>query len=495
MKFNVVSLFSGCGGLDLGVANSESETLSANPEDTKFNFVWSNDLMDHACKTIQKNSGHKITEDPEEEVKKEGLVYNGDVREVDFDQVIDKNIDLIMGGFPCKDFSILRGDDNRGGVKVERGKLYLEFVRSLADLQPKMFVAENVKGLTSANDGKAYDRIMSDFKNLNQNWDDIEDEYEDKKGEIKTHNGSEIEGYTILHSEVIDFSNHGVPQARERLVIIGLRDDLAKKLKKKTEKSVKDWKKEIKDNLKETDSLSTYPISVMEAFKGSQLLELDEEYEDVMKEYTPYIDKLDSERAIEYREDVWTKYTFDIWEDYLWRNNVKGSLKQFMDKTPKEKIQEAHKEILDELGYRNSPLEEKEFEDGSNELMRETQPVSERLNHIPPDENHRMVKDTEHHVSGMMSNIYRRTHPLQPSTTIISSGGGGTWGYHYELERGKLTNRERARIQSFPDDFLFHGKNGEVRKQIGNAVPPLGAKRIGENILPILEAVGEPEKN
>ena len=493
MKFNVVSLFSGCGGLDLGVANSERETISANLEDTKFNFVWSNDLMGHACKTIQKNWGHEITEDPEKKVE-EGLVYNGDVREVNFDQIIDSNIDLVMGGFPCKDFSILRGDDNRGGVKVERGKLYLEFVRSLADLQPKMFVAENVKGLISANDGKAYDRIMSDFENLNQNWDDIEEEYQEKKGEIKTHNGEEIEGYTILHSEVIDFSNHGVPQARERLVIIGLRDDLAEKLKDKTGKSVEEWKKEIRNNLEETDSLSTYPITTMEAFKGKQLLELDEEFEKVMKGYSPFIDKLDSERAIEYREEVWTKYTFDIWEDYLWRNDIKGSLKQFMNETSQQKVKEVHREILEELGYLNSSLDEKEFEDGSNQLMRETQPVSERLNHIPPDENHKIVRDTEHHVSGMMSNIYRRTHPLKPSTTIISSGGGGTWGYHYEVERGKLTNRERARIQSFPDDFLFHGKNGEVRKQIGNAVPPLGAKRIGENILPILESMGEDER-
>lgn len=491
MEFNVLSLFSGCGGLDLGVANSERDRISANLEDTKFNFVWSNDLMTHACKTIAKNWDHEITEDPTQELDGENLVYNGDVREVNFEQIIDTDIDLIMGGFPCKDFSILRGDDNRGGVQVERGKLYLEFVRSLADLQPKIFVAENVKGLISANDGKAYDRIMSDFKNLNQNWEDIEEEYEKKKGDIKTHKGKEIEGYTILHSKVIDFSHHGVPQGRERLAIIGLRNDLAEKLKEKTGKSAEEWKEKIENDLKETDSLSDYPLSVMETFEGVQLLELDEEYEEVMKEYSPFIDKLDSERAIEYREEIWTKYTFDIWEDYLWRNNIKGSLKEFIGETPKDKVKEKHEEILEELGYLNEPLDEKKFRDGSNELMRETQPVSERLNHIPPDENHRMVKDTEHHVSGMMSNIYRRTHPLQPSPTIISSGGGGTWGYHYELERGKLTNRERARIQSFPDDFLFHGKNGEVRKQIGNAVPPLGAKRIGENILPILKEFNE----
>ena len=84
-----------------------------------------------------------------------------------------------------------------------------------------------------------------------------------------------------------------------------------------------------------------------------------------------------------------------------------------------------------------------------------------------------------------MSNIYRRLDRNKPSYTVIASGGGGTWGYHYEENR-PLTNRERARLQGFPDDFIFYGSNAEVRRQIGNAVPPAGiypfAKRV-ENVL------------
>jgi DNA (cytosine-5)-methyltransferase 1 len=72
-----------------------------------------------------------------------------------------------------------------------------------------------------------------------------------------------------------------------------------------------------------------------------------------------------------------------------------------------------------------------------------------------------------------MSNIYRKLDRTKPSPTIIANGGGGTWGYHYEEPR-PLTNRERARLQTFPDTFVFKGPIGEVRKQIGNAVPPLG---------------------
>ena len=81
-----------------------------------------------------------------------------------------------------------------------------------------------------------------------------------------------------------------------------------------------------------------------------------------------------------------------------------------------------------------------------------------------------------------MSLIYRRLNPDKPSPTIVAMGGGGTWGYHYNKPRA-LTNRERARIQTFPDNFIFEGTPTEVRMQLGNAVPPLGAKAIAESIL------------
>ncbi len=81
-----------------------------------------------------------------------------------------------------------------------------------------------------------------------------------------------------------------------------------------------------------------------------------------------------------------------------------------------------------------------------------------------------------------MSHIYRRLHKDKPSYTITGSGGGGTHVYHWEEHRS-LTNRERARLQSFPDEFNFEGTREKVRKQIGMAVPPAGAKIIFEAIL------------
>jgi DNA (cytosine-5)-methyltransferase 1 len=88
-----------------------------------------------------------------------------------------------------------------------------------------------------------------------------------------------------------------------------------------------------------------------------------------------------------------------------------------------------------------------------------------------------------------MSLIYRRIHPLKPSYTVVAYGGGGTWGYHYASKRGMLTNRERARIQTFPDAFYFKGSWSQVRAQIGEAVPPLMAKRIAEAVASILMEV------
>ena len=81
-----------------------------------------------------------------------------------------------------------------------------------------------------------------------------------------------------------------------------------------------------------------------------------------------------------------------------------------------------------------------------------------------------------------MSQIYKRLDQNKPSYTITGSGGGGTHGYHWDEPRA-LTNRERARIQTFPDDFVFEGSKEEVRKQIGMAVPPRAAKIIIEAIL------------
>lgn len=124
----------------------------------------------------------------------------------------------------------------------------------------------------------------------------------------------------------------------------------------------------------------------------------------------------------------------------------------------------------------------------NQEQTKQSKIVIERLSYIKPGENawqaeHRMPEDVKLHVkSARMSQIYKRLDPNKPSYTITGSGGGGTHVYHWEENRA-LTNRERARLQTFPDDFEFVGSKESVRKQIGMAVPYKGAQVILEAIL------------
>lgn len=122
----------------------------------------------------------------------------------------------------------------------------------------------------------------------------------------------------------------------------------------------------------------------------------------------------------------------------------------------------------------------------NNEATNQSAIVVERLKHIPAGKNvwcEELPKNLRLNVKGAkMSQIYKRLHPDKPSYTITGSGGGGTHGYHWSENRA-LTNRERARIQSFPDDFVFEGSKEEVRKQIGMAVPPRAAKVVVEAVL------------
>lgn len=122
----------------------------------------------------------------------------------------------------------------------------------------------------------------------------------------------------------------------------------------------------------------------------------------------------------------------------------------------------------------------------NNEVTKQSHIVMERLKHIPAGKNAWCEEIPEHlrlNVKGAkMSQIYKRLSADKPSYTITGSGGGGTHGYHWSENRA-LTNRERARIQTFPDDFVFEGSKEEVRKQIGMAVPPKAAKIIVEAVL------------
>ena len=180
-KLKVASLFCGCGGTDVGLLGG-FDFLGKKYDTNNMEIVYANDIDDNACNIFEENFGIK----PD----------NRDIREVKSEEIPD--FDILTGGFPCQSFSIVAQNPKRLGVKDERGKLFFEMCRILREKQPKCFIAENVKGLVTANKRSAFPLIMEEF---------------------------EKSGYDVTYS-ILNSAEYGVPQKRERVIIVGFRKDL-----------------------------------------------------------------------------------------------------------------------------------------------------------------------------------------------------------------------------------------------------------------------------
>lgn len=463
-KRKLFSLFSGAGGLDLGFVSHGA-----------FEAVFANEISSTASETYSANFGTRAV--PSSDRLQVPSIFVGDIAELRLEELRNIAPDVLTGGPPCQDFSIVRGPDKeRKGIRVSRGRLYSHFVRALIFLQPKAFVFENVPGLLSANKGMAYRTILDDFSNLKKSWKEIQGFLE------RTQSDSSVEDYQIIFDGLVDASKLGAPQARRRVIILGVRKDLIETAW---------WKlyslREIaKDSLTGKGTLvSKYPLVPIEAFEGEPLPALESRYKEVMKAYESIPQKVATRRARRWETEVWKKLSFDITKDYMTANKINPAGSREIDEAF-----ENHVALLKELGYLGAGIGGLKCPDRSNVIPQESKAVLERMSMIPPDENHVFVGGTKWEVQGRgFSLIYRRIHPLKPSYTVVAYGGGGTWGYHYERDRSKLTNRERARIQTFPDQFLFRGNKSEVRAQIGEAVPPILGRRIAEAIDVVLREV------
>ena len=242
------------------------------------------------------------------------------------------------------------------------GPLYSYGVKALKRFKPQWFLAENVGGLRNANDGTAFTKILTELRDA---------------------------GYTIT-PHLYKFEEYGIPQARHRIIIVGIRNDI---------------------NV-------TYHVPSPE----------------------PYSE---------------------------------------IDNTCRNAIE-------------NPPIP---ADAPNNEATRQSATVIERLRHIRPGENAftaDLPPELQLNIKGArISQIYKRLDPEKPSYTVTGSGGGGTHIYHWEEPRA-LTNRERARLQTFPDTYEFQGTKESVRKQIGMAVPCRGAQIIFEAILKSFAGIDYP---
>lgn len=346
--FRLGEMFCGPGGIAWGALHAKVEGRP----DLRIQHAWASDYDVATCQTYRQNI---CPDDPDS-------VICEDVRKLDIHdpRIAESHFDAFAFGFPCNDFSIV---GEQKGFAGTYGPLYTYGIDILKTYQPKWFLAENVNGLFSANAGLALEVIERSMRDA---------------------------GYRIYPHRYL-FEKYGIPQARHRIIIVGIRNDL-------------------KDGA------------------GNPL------------------------------EFCIPEPTTETPETYI---------------TCKEAIE-------------NPPIPE---DAPNNEPPVMSDQVINRLRYIDEGENaFNAVRLKEHpelqlHVKGAtLSQIYRRLDSKKPAYTITGSGGGGTHVYHWSEPRA-LTNRERARLQTFPDDFRFCGTKEQVRRQIGMAVPCKGAQQIFEAIL------------
>lgn len=336
--FKLGELYSGPGGI--GIAAKQAK-IEVNGKIYSISHAWATDYDKDSCNTFRKNI---CPDNPRSVICK-------DIRKLDFEKLKEiSEIDGLAFGFPCNDFSVV---GEQKGIDGVYGPLYSYGIKALRIFNPLFFLAENVGGLRNSNDGKAFKTILEEMVEA---------------------------GYQIT-PHLYKFEQYGVPQARHRIIIVGIRNDL---------------------NI-------TFKVPAPLSVNGST---------------------------------VTCRYAIE-----------------------------------------NPPIPK---DAPNNELTRHAKVVVERLKHIKPGEN-AFTADLPEHLSlnvngAKISQIYKRLDPDKPAYTITGSGGGGTHVYHWSDPRA-LTNRERARLQTFPDDFIFEGSKESVRKQIGMAVPPKGVKVIFESIL------------
>ncbi len=331
MIFRLGELFCGPGGIAKGAM-----TADIGLPEWGIEHAWANDFDQSTCQTY----AHNICPETPESVICE------DVHKLKINKL--GSIDALAFGAPCNDFSLV---GKQKGFDGQFGPLYSYGIKALKKYKPLWFMFENVSGIKSANDGKAFEKIQEDMRKA---------------------------GYR-LYPNLYFFEQYGIPQARHRMIIIGIRDD----------------------------------------------------------------------QPFEFKIPSYERYEM---------------------KSCKQAIEEP-------------PIPEDAF---NNEPTRQSKTVVERLKHIKPGENAwsaNIPKNLQLNVKGTrLSQIYKRLDPDKPAYTITGSGGGGTHVYHWSEPRA-LTNRERARLQTFPDDYYFIGSKESVRKQIGMAVPVDGARIIFEAVL------------
>jgi DNA (cytosine-5)-methyltransferase 1 len=393
----VLTLFSGAGGMDLGFIQAGAEILWANDFEKDATITYANNISDH--------------------------IVCGDITQIPNSKIPHNDIDVVIGGFPCQGFSVA---NTKRSIKDERNFLYKELLRVVEYKQPKYFVGENVKGLLSLAGGKVFEMIKQDFKNL---------------------------GYEI-NARLLNSADFGVPQFRQRVIIIGNRIGKKNIFPSPTHTSSNDLFNNILEDCITTKDVigHLYDIDTVEK-NTNQVIELNNKNIYNHISYTNVSDKFFGRKYKVIQADIC---------DYLkyWRNKKEISTKK----------------VDEYFGYKHTAGHwfRKDNKSGSIPKPSDWWKLKELLN-FDDKFDKQVTEFIEKEIKFEQS--LRIANWDTPSDTITAS----TPEIHPNKQR-RLSVRECAIIQSFPDDFIFYGSLSSQHRQVGNAVPPLLAKLIANNI-------------
>ena len=334
--FTSVELFAGAGGLALGMHLAG------------FRHVLLNEMDAMACQTLRRNHP-------------EWNVLEGDIHQVDFTP-LRGHVDFLSGGFPCQAFSYA---GKKGGLEDARGTLFFELARAVREIQPKVFMGENVKGLLSHDDGKTLDVIRNAIAEL---------------------------GYTLVEPRVLKAIMYQVPQKRERLILVAVRNDIAQQIQ----------------------------------FRWPD----------------PY------KRVMTLRDAFYAGELFPV--------NVPASDGQAYPEKKRRVM-----EMVPEGG---------DWRDLPEEVQKEYMGAS-------------------FYLGGGKTGMARRLSLDEPSLTLTCAPAQKQTERCHPIETRPLTVREYARIQTFPDEWIFEGNLTAQYKQIGNAVPVNLSYAIGRSLIRLFNEI------
>jgi len=438
MTIKILDLFAGVGGLSLGF-----EMVKDNAENPVFELFRAVEIDKSACDTLRKRHGtEKVIE---------GDITNYKISKRIVDECKGK-VSIVVGGIPCQSFSLI-GPRSGFGKKIEkfrkdkRDNLYEHFLGIVNDIKPNIIVIENVKGILSKKDSKGkkiIERLISDFEGIGYT-------FENEKGEK----------WNLLNA-----ANFGVPQRRERVILMGIKKSWKKSHVPEIEPTHFD---PSSDNKKELLSKGLKPyVSVYEAIgdlpKVSPKITptgLTEQRKNEIQKKNKRIKSGDD--IVELNKTRFQKHLSKISQSGTgFFNFVRPNGYRYIDHHTARSQQLSDIELF--------------------KLMKPGETSKDFMERMPEK-----AKTLIKYDMFTFKDKYRKQRLGEPSTTVFAHLEKDGNRFIHPKQARTYTPREAARIQSFPDDFTFEGTMSKKFRQIGNAVPPLMSYNIGKIIWQVIK--------